>query len=127
MTNAPEQPRFAEDTFNSINRVTLDELEAGRKLVINIEPNIENDELIVTWKLYKGTNNEEDDFPIISETLVNKYTASFNPLDYVHKIKDVNEDLDGRYYATVYTKLNGELSEPTLRPDVEFMFDVETE
>ena len=126
VTNAPAVPVFNEDTFTGEKSFFITELEDKKsEFVIGWENDIESDEFIITWKMYREMAGKED-LTIAVQKVRNVYSASFNPANEMYKtiIEAAGEDLEARYYATIQNKLNDVTSAVTEVPAPTNMFYV---
>ena len=126
VTNAPAVPVFDEDTFTGEKSFFVTELENKEaEFTIGWESDIESDEFIITWKMYRTMAGKED-LTIAVQKVRNVYSASFNPADELYKsiFEAAGEDLEARYYATIQNKLNGVTSAVTGVPSPTNMFYV---
>ena len=91
---------------------------------VKIDPSIESDEYRIAWYLYKEI---EEDRLIVGNLPVNynddkTITASFNPLDYLERYDELEEDIEGYYYCVVTNKVNGVDKETEKLTDYTKMF-----
>ena len=80
---------------------------------VSIDPSVESDEYTVAWYMAKFEENVEDK-EIVKDLKVDynddvTITAKFNPLDYLEKLLELEEDVEGFYYCIVTNKVNGEV------------------
>ena len=110
ITNFPASPIV---TYPDLKRFTKVNLADGVMPTVSIDPSVESDEYTVAWYMAKFEENVEDK-EIVKDLKVDynddgTITAKFNPLDYLEKLLELEEDVEGFYYCIVTNKVNGEV------------------
>lgn len=129
VTNAPVIPEPTADMWAGLKTVSLNDLvnEEGAALTFTWDAVAEADGFEVDWFLSREIDNKED-LKIITQTIDSGdiVETSFNPADsaWVSIFEEAKENVEGFYYAVVRTKLNGEYSGYSTKPELSTMFSV---
>lgn len=124
VTNAPAVPVYADGIYDKFKKVSIDSLiNDEQDLMIAWNNDIQSDEFYVTWFLDRSEKKLAD-LEVITYKVTNEFESHFDPTDYKAVLDAAKEDVEGWYYALVKNKLNGVISNYSVKPDSDKMFNV---
>lgn len=124
VTNAPAVPVYAEGIYDEFKKVSIDSLVNDKQdLMIAWNNDIQSDEFYITWFLDRSEKKLAD-LEVVTYKVTNEFESHFDPTDYKAVLDAAKEDVEGWYYALVKNKLNGVISNYSVKPDSKKMFNV---
>ena len=124
VTNAPAIPVYAEGVYDEFKKISVESLiNDEQDLMIAWDNDIQSDEFYVSWFLDRSKKNLAD-LEVITYKVSNEFESHFDPTDYKEVLDAAKEDIEGWYYALVKNKLNGVMSDYSIKPDDKKMFNV---